>query len=384
MQRLLLTIAAFGSAACLPPAEDAGQVDSSATDTAGEDPTESDGDSTAADGTEGEPPVDSSVDWSFEVDPQGRVYDMVRSPDGIVLVIQSEDSGEPGAVLREYGSDMELLWSKGVPSGQIRDLDALGDGMYLLAGRMKMDDGDHPSLWLQSCCDAFDDVMSLIDAMPSDVPVDATFAEPLAEVVLAGVEVDGIMPTTMFQMPLELTPKTNLGPQSLVVIDDATTASGSLLLQVEQDGNPALYEVAPDGTGTLTMLDELAVPVGSGEDLTLLTLGDEALGLQPYGGGAVVPVAMPGFEPGAFVVDRRERFAFAYSEAQPEGGSLVHVVEFGEDGVVLRELDLPRQRYVDGRPTALVVGEDDAIYVATRENNEGSLHATFLHRIAPL
>jgi hypothetical protein len=191
--------------------------------------------------------------------------------------------------------------------------------------------------------------------------------------------------TTFMQASLELDPSSPLGPFDFTVLDGARTPSGNLLLQASEGGAAyLLYEVEPDGTGSGYGPGQLTTLVGSGDDLTLMTFGPEQVAIQPYAGGAVVPVAIPGFAFETSVADRRARFAIAHEEYDPAGSSTAHLTEFDEDGVVARTLVIPRFQYDYASPSAVAVGEDDAIYLAVHESEPGGLHATYLHRIAPL
>ncbi len=377
-------IAALASTACLPPAQDAGEAESTGVGDGGlgssdthEDTDEATRGSEGTDGgATGTVPADPSVDWSLELDSTVSIHRMIRSPAGVVAVLQGEDSAE----LVEVSAGMEIWWSRDLFDSWVADIEALGGGTYVLAGHNVMVDVPVATAWRMSSGDPGYTVSSPLGAaMPGAFVV----LEPHGDGFFVAFD-DGSPTAGFMRLTGDLTIPTELEPQGFRVLDGEVTSMGNVLLQASEGGGAdLLYEVAVDGTGSGYGPGQRTMLVGEGEDLTLLTFGNEQLGIQAYDGGAVVPVAVPGLSLESFAVDRRERFAFAF-RMEEAGGSTVHVTEFDETGAVLRELVLPSLYHDQASPTALAVGADDAIYVAVAEDDGAGANATVLHRIAPL
>lgn len=388
MQRpLLIALVALAPSACLPAPKDAGQAESVGADT---DPDPTTGNFTAGSSTSpddgasetGPAPEDpgTDVEWSLELDATGSIFRMIRSPDGVVAVLQANDPLAPSAELFEVTADMDVAWSKPLPDSWVADLDPVGGGGYLLAGQKVMAGMPVATAWRMSCCDDFEITSS---PLQNDVPAAFMVAELLDDGILLAIEDDSDV-ASFIRITFELSVYEPIGSLPLQVLGGARTPSGDVALRGSEGGDVyVLYEMASDGSGSAVGSSELTMLVGEDDGLALMTFGNEQLFIQPYEGGAILPVAVPGLSLASFAADRRERFAFAFSHEAPDGSATVHVSEFDETGAVLREIVIPGV-HGDAAPTAVVVGEDDAIYVAVREDDLGGGAATILHRIAPL
>jgi hypothetical protein len=395
MQRPLLVMitVALGSAACLPPAEDAGQVDPTESDgTDGEATSTSAGDESS--GNDGAPPVDAAFEWTLELEPDLFVVGMVRTPDGILVSFQSDPSlPEPYAEVREYSSSMELLWSQPLPSASVWELEVLGDGEFMVAGLSGESGSFQPTVWRLSCCS---EMTSQTYPHESEYPW-VTGADLHEDGLLLAINVDtGIEPwateTTFLQIPLELGPATELGTASIDVRQTARASSGVVVLLVT-GGNvsDSLSELGPGGPdGHSYGIGQRMVLVGKGDELTVMSLLEDEVQIQPFGGrdglidGEWVSVSTPGFAAyyDTFVVDRHERVVLVHHEDEPDGSNL-SLVEFDDDGVVARSLIIPHL-HAFASSTAVAVGEDDAIYVAVSESDLEGSSAQYIHRIAAL
>lgn len=198
---------------------------------------------------------------------------------------------------------------------------------------------------------------------------------------------DGEVPASFVQTePHTLAPASFEGSLDMRVLDASRTPGGNVILQASEGGDAhLLYEVEHDGTGSGWGPGQLTTLVGEDDGLRLMSFGNEEIAIEELAGGPVVPVPVPGFSPQrAFVADGRVRLVFAHDQEDPAGGSSVHLTEFTDDGQVSRTLVLPHPQHPYATPTAIAVGEDDAIYVAVAEHDGGGQATTWLHRITPL
>lgn len=383
MQRLsiVMTALALALGGCLPLPEDAGEVE----------PTESDGGAsgmdTGASGTADDTsetddgtPAEAELDWTLELTSGGYINRMLRSPNGIVLVLQADPTA-PEVEVREYSSTMELLWSQTLPNAGVGDLDALGGGEYLATGATIMSGTTVPTAWRVSCCSAV---------------ASQTYPQELdnSSIVVAELREDGIFlaiqrnlyDATFLLTPPELAPAVTLASPPLTIYNGATTPSGNVLLRIDGGDTDMLYEVQPDGTGAGIGFGGITALVGTGDELTLMTFGEEQVEIQPFGADAWVSVAIPGFNHAydEFVFDRHDRVVLVRSEGDPGEPTTLILTELGEDGVVARTLAIPHLQHEYASSSGVVVGEDGAIYLAVTESGPGEPIASYLHRIAPL
>lgn len=389
MQRLITVITGLSLAGCLPPPKDAGEVedtDSDGATAATDDGATDDGatdDGATDDGgtaTDGEPP-EAEVEWTLELDPSGYIARMVRSPDGIVLAFQS-DPLAPSTEVMEYSSAMALLWSQTLPDAGVTDLDALGGGEYLVAGATSMGVGtSEPTAWRVSCCSA-------VTSQTYPQTVDQSWiavAEQRDDGIFLAIQ-SGPNEATFLLVPPALAPATTLATAPLSIFNGATTPSGKVLLRTDGGDVDLLYEVEPDGSGAGFGFGGFTGLVGTGDELTLMTFGEEQVEIRRFDENTWVPVAIPGFNQpyDEFVVDRHDRVVLVHAEGEPGGPGTLYLTEFGDDGVVARTLAIPHVQYAHAASSGVAVGEDGAIYLAVNENDLAGQRATYLHRIAPL
>jgi len=400
---VVMITTALGLVACLPPAEDAGQVDPTGStsgggtsgsgtsdpgtggpdlETTGSDP----GDDSGGPGA----PIDPDMEWPLELDFDGYIFPMVASPDGVVGVLQGSLT-VTAAELFEVSSSMEVLWSRTLDDASIEALTPMGGGQYLLGGTIKMASGNTPTGWRLSCCVGSE--YTFFPLMPSENVASIAAIQPHAGGILmvASLAEGAGMLATFMQTELDFgyDLDSELGTYDGWVTGSARTPSDSVVVAAQVDGHYVFFEVALDGTITQSELDQLTTFVGSGDDLVLMTFGSQELHLEPYGGGPVVdvPISEIDFQTASFVWGRGEHFAFVHNFELPEGGSTMHLTEFDASGTVLRELDVPHMldEHSHCTPTAVVVGEDGAIYVAMNEHVSGGGPSNLLiHRIEPL
>lgn len=388
MQRSSILITSLALTACLrlPEGEDltdSGGSGTGASDAEGTDPGATD----AADGTTeaDDPPAGADIDWSLELGSGLSVFTMLRSPAGVVVVLQGDPYPETiHAEVVEVSSSMESLWSKTLAHAWVSDIEALGDGEYVLGGSAQADPMGPtlPTAWRLSCCA---EVVGQTYPQETDEPAWVSVAAPHGDEILLVID-HGQSSATFLHAPAALYPTTALGSVDFAVHVGARTQSGSVLLAGSRDGNDRLlYEVEPDGAGAEQGLGQPTALVGSGDDLTLMTFAAEQVGIRPYAGGAEVPVTIPGFDDEEYTpAARRERIVLAYRQVEPAGGTTTHVAEFDDDGALVRTLALPRLQHDYAAPTAVEVGEDDAVYVAVGESEPAGGRVVYLHRIAPL
>jgi hypothetical protein len=386
MQRLLIAIAALLPAACLPPAEDAGEVDPTGSSGGPEDdgtPGSGEGDESSESGGL---PAEVDIDWTLEIEPDLAIFRLLRTTDGVLVALQGDPSApEPYAEVREYTSDMTLAWSQPLPNATIVDLEDLGGGEYLAAGVSEVSGSSEPTLWRVSCCA---EVASQTYPHPSqygDVSVELRGSEILLMVLerMGSLSIDEV---TFLQIPLELGPATDLGMEYMTLKHAARTASDSVLLLVEAGDADMLSDYGPEGyTGGDGVGTRMAL-VGKGDELTVMSLLEDEVEIQPFGGGDEwVSVSIPGFAAyyDGFTVDRHERVVLVHMEYEDDGSSS-HLVEFDDAGVVVRSFTVPHVQYDYSSAELIAVGEDDAIYLGVGESTPGVGRAQYLHRIAPL
>jgi hypothetical protein len=383
MQRLLIAIAALVPAACLPPAEDAGEVDpTGSSGGAGDDGTPGSGEGDESGGV----PAEVDIDWTLEIEPGLYIFRLLRTTDGVLVALQSDPSApEPYAEVREYTADMTLAWSQPLPNATIVDLEDLGGGEYLAAGVSEVSGSSEPTLWRVSCCA---EVSSQAYPHPSeygDVSVELRGSEILLMVMerMGSLSLDEV---TFLQIPLDLGPATDLGMEYMTLKQAARTPSDSVLLLVEAGDVDTLADYGPEGyTGGHGEIGRMAL-VGKGDELTVMGLLEDEVVIQPFGGGDEwVSVPIPGFAAyyDGFTVDRHERVVLVHMEYEDDGSSS-HLVEFDDAGVVVRSLTVPHVQYDYSSAELIAVGEDDAIYLGVGESTPGVGSAQYLHRIAPL
>jgi hypothetical protein len=387
MQRLLsmITIAALVPAACLPPPEDAGEVD----------PTGSDGGTHGGEGSgsggedgsseSGGVPADADIDWTLEIEPGLSIVRLLRTANGVLVALHGDPSvPEPYSEVREYTSDMTLAWSRPLPNAAIVDLEDLGGGEYLAAGVSGDSGSFEPTLWRVSCCA---EVTSQTYPHPSDhadVSVELRGSDILLVIsVLTGsLSLDE---ATFLQIPLALGPAIDLGTEYLQVKQAARTPADSVLLLVEAGDADMLSDYGPAGYTGGYGVGTRMVLVGKGDELTVMSLLEDEVAIQAFGDDEWVSVPIPGFAAyyDAFAVDRHERVVLVHMEDDGEGSSS-HLVEFDDAGVVVRSLTLPHVQHDHSNAQLVAVGEDDAIYLGVTEGTPGVGTAQYLHRIAPL
>lgn len=382
MQRTTLVMTLLGSAACLPPAEDAGQVDPTESGSAGDTvATTAPSDETSG-ADDAPPPGDADIESSIEIEPELRVVHMIRAPDGILVALAGE-AAEPGSYyseVRAYSSSLELSWSQQLPDALISDLEDLGGGEYLAAGSSGAD--LDATLWRLSCCGESSSHTYLqgtpnLWVVGADLHGDGIF-----------LAVGGLEQTALLHVPLELGPATDLGTEHQWVYQSASTPSGTVLLRVDAGDFDGLDEIGPDGPLGGFAIDERSALVGKGDELTLMSFDEDQVAIQPFGeeGDEWVTVPTPGFAAyyDDYVVDRHERVVLIHREDEPDGSSSATIVEFDDDGVVARTLGVPRLQYDGVYPNVVTVGEDHAIYVALTEQTPDVGSVQYIHRIAPL
>lgn len=394
MQRLFLTVvAALVPTACLPPPQDAGEAETTGSESGGASGSSDDATTGADSGGESagaEGPLDPDMEWPLEldVDPNAYIYPMVASPDGVVAVLQGQATTTE---LFEVSSSIELLWSRTFDDTAIDALTPMGGGQYLLGGTVMMASGNTPSAWRLSCCVGSE--YQTFPLMPSDSPATIAAIEPYAGgIFMAASLVEGAGELAAFmRTELDFFPdlESELGTYEGFVMGSARTPSGGVMVTVMANGHYMRYEVALDGTVTESELDQLTALVGSGDDLMSMTFGSHELHLQPYGGGpeVEVPISEIDFQTAGFVYGRGEHLAFVHDFSLPGGGSTMRLTEFDESGTVLRELDIPHtlDDHSHCLPSAVAVAEDGAIYVAMNEYvPDGGATAVLIHRIDPL
>lgn len=361
--------------ACLPLPEDAGEVDEPTgssgqlppDETSAGDPTDTSGD-----------PADES-EWSLELEPGTTIMQMVRSPSGVVLVLQS-DPIAPAATVMEISSTMDPLWSIDLPTAWVSDLAALDDGTYVMAGTSAPMDTTVPTAWRLSCCGNLDQT---VEFPANDELSGFVVSQPLADGLLLA-HTNGAQ-TEVIRTTLDLVTQWS-DTLPFFAWSGAPTSTGSVILAGSEGGAAHLiYEIEPDGPGLGVGNGQNQAPVGAGPELVLMTAGYEQVWFEPHDGGAVVAAALPGFTGFEYVADRKDRFGLAFSVTE-DTGSTAHVAEFGADGAVLREFVVPPLALDYVTPSAVAVGDDDAIYVATYEVTLGGGAAVIprLYRFAPL
>lgn len=382
MQRTTLVMTLLGAAACLPPAEDAGQVDPTESGSAG------DGAATTAAGDESSggdgapPPGDADLDATIEIEPNLSVVHMIRTSDGI-LVALAGDTGGPGSYyseVRAYSSSLELSWSQQFPGALISDLEDLGGGEYLAAGSAGMELA--ATLWRLSCCSE-----SASQAYLQGTPnVWVVGADRLGDGIFLAV--GGQDQTALLHVPLELGTATDLGTEHQWVYQTASTPAGTVVLRVDAGDFDGLDEIGLDGPMGGFAIDPGSALVGKGDELTLMSFDEDRVEIQAFGeeGDAWVTMPTPGFAAyyDDYVVDRHERVVLIHREEEPDGSASATLVEFDDDGVVARTLRVPHLQYDGMTLDVVTVGEDHAIYLALTEQTPDADRVQYIHRIAPL
>lgn len=388
---LLMIIAALGPAACLPPAEDAGEVDP--TESSGADggaPTTGSDDEPS--GTDGVPSADAVFDWSLELEPDLYVLSMIRTPEGVLVALQTDLSmPDPVTEVREYSSSMELLWSQSFSGGLVLDLEAIGDGEFLATGLSEVSGSFLPTVWRVSCCTettsqsypALDEYFWIIGADLRDDGLVLAVHAP-------GSAFDLFGETSFLLVPLDLGPATDLGIQTSNTRQIARTPSSTVLVREDCGSGDCISELGVDGGfgsgGRLWLL-------GKGDELTLLRFGEDQVEIMPYTEpeGLIenewVTVPTPGFAQyydESYLLDRHTRSVLVHREDEPDFSSDLHLVEFDDDGTVVRSVSIPHLQHETIGSIAMAVGEDDAIYIAVDESELGGEQSHYLHRIAPL
>lgn len=388
MQRVLtMMIAALVPAACLPPPEDAGEVDPTETSGAdgGASVTGSDDESSGMDGA---PPADVDLDWSLELDPGLWVLHMTRTPQGVLVAFRS-DPGAPApyAEVREYSSTMELLWSAPLPNATISDLEVLGDGEVLAVGTSGGFGELVPTAWRLSCCAA-----AVVQSYPQDpyyanISAAALRGDGILLVIHRSGD-DGHPVSDLVQVPLSLSPATSVELLPISIYEAARMADGNVLLRGRGhlDSSTFFYEVGPEGVDEGFSFGGAFGMIGKDDELTLMSFAEDVVAVQPFGENEWVQVPVPGLvaDDGRFRLDRHARVAFVHGEGDSVGPSTLTLTEFDDDGVVARTLTIPHLQYEHADAHAIAVGEDDAIYLAVGESELGVGAAEYLHRIAPL
>jgi hypothetical protein len=382
VQRTLSTLIALSSlTACLPLPKDAGEAES--TDSAGSDGGNTDAADETASG--GPPSSDPSIDWSLELElePDMYVARMIRSPDGIVIALQ-EGSYAPFVELREYSSSMELLWSQTIPDAGIADLDALGGGEYLVSGTTNIGEGlvGSPGVWRVSCCA---EVVSQSYPQLEDSAWVRVAERHNDGLLLVVVEQSGV--SRLVQAPLpELVPAIDLDMLPAEVWDGASTPAGDLIVRVDAGDGSLFFEIG-DEIGTGFGFGQLTALVGTGDELTFMTFGEDEVEMERHGSDEWVTASVPGFAAAydPFVLDRHDHLVIVHQQGDPsEGPTTLVVTELTDDGTVVRTLELPHLQYELAGASGVVVGEDGAIYVAASESEIEGERVTVLHHIAPL
>ena len=385
MRRLLpVVITALCPVACLPPPEDAGQVDPTESDDAGGE-TMSTGEGDESSGTSGAPPPEADIEATVELEPDLFIVRMMRTQDGVLVALMG-DPVEGYYEVREYSTSLELLWSLPMPGATITDLEDLGGGEVLAVGSSDTPGGWSPTAWRISCCSA---------------PVSQQYPQDIDESSIIGAELrgDGLLyaiqgagrSTVLVEVPMALAPTTEVELLDDVVYDAVRTPAGTVLLRVDAGDGDLFYEVETDGIHGGTGYGGyggLTIMVGKGDDLTFMTFGEEEVAIMPYGGDGStwVEIPIPGFvaDYDAFTADRYERLVVVHGESDGDEASPLVLTEFADDGTTARALSIPPVQYDRVSPMLVAVGEDQAIYLATSENDAGVPGRGYLHRIAPL
>lgn len=381
MRRLTILLLSLGATACLPPPQDAGEVDESSDGSGGGPGGDSGTGETMGDPTETTDPSETTGDpgmgaeWSLELEPDTTSFLMVRSPNGVVLVLQSDPSA-PEATVMEISSSMQQLWSIDLPTAWVSDLTALDDGTYVLAGTSAPAGTVLPTAWRLSCCGNLD---LAVEFPAGDEPSGFMVAQPLAEGLLLA-QSDG-METEVMRTTLDLVPEWS-ATLPFYAYGGAPASAETVLLAGLEGTAHLLYEIGADGPGVSWSDGQSHYPVGTGEDLVLMTPGFEQVWFEPHDGGDVVAVSLPEFTDFEYVVDRRERFGLAFRITE-ESGSIVHLVEFDAAGTVFRDIVVPPDSSDHIAASAVAVGTDDAIYLAVYEVSPGTVTIPRLLRFAP-
>lgn len=373
VRRSFFLVLSLSTLACLPPPQDAGEVD---------EPTGSSGQLPPDETSTGDPTNTSgdSVDepeWSLELEPGTTINQMVRSPSGVVLVLQSDPTA-PEATVMEISSTMDPLWSIDLPTAWVSDLAALDDGTYVMAGVSAPLGTPVPTAWRLSCCGNLDQA---VEFPTGDELSGFVVSQPLAEGLLLAHS-NGTQ-TEVMRTTLDLVTQWS-STLPFYAHGGAPTSTGTVLLAGTEGGSATLiYEIEADRPGLGMSNGQNQYPVGAGPELVLMTAGYEQVWFQPHDGGAVVAVPLPGFTGFEYVADRKERFGLAFSVTE-DTGSTAHVAEFAADGAVLREVVVPPLSLDYVTASAIVVGTDDAIYLGTYEITPGNSVIPRLYRFAPL
>lgn len=385
MQRTNTLITCLALTACVPLPKDAGWVEEPTdTGTAGASDTDAEATADAATETDGAP-AEADIEWSLQIDGGRGIFALERAPEGVAAVLQGDPQIIDDTELVAISTTMDPLWSVTLSYATIHDLDVLGGDEYLVVGASSGSAGGdvNPTAWLYHCCD---DLWIQPHPQPTGGPAAIIAAVSHSDGIFMVID-DGELPTSFVQTePHALAPTSLEGSLDMRVLDASRTPGGNVLLQASEGGDAhLLYEVEHDGTGSGWGNGQLTTLVGEDDGLRLMTFGNQEVAIEQLAGGPVVPVPIPGFsQQRAFVADGRVRFAFAHDQEDPAGGSTVHLTEFADDGVVARTLALPHQQHPYATPTAIAVGEDDAIYLAVAEHDGANQTTTWLHRIAPL
>lgn len=381
----ILMLAALLPTACLPPAEDAGEVD----------PTESDGGTQGGEGSSsgagddasesGGVPADVDIDWTLEIEPGLAIVRLLRTPDGVLVALQGDPAApEPYAEIREYRADMSLAWSQPLPNASVVDLEDLGGGEYLAAGTSGSSDSAEPTLWRVSCCA---EPTSQVYPHPSDyglvsVELRSDHILLMVTVLMGSLSLDE---ATFLQIPLDFGPAIDLGTEYMTLKHAARSSTDSVLLLVQAGDFDMLSDYGPEGyMGGYGELGRMAL-VGKGDELTVMGLLEDEVVIQPFGADEWVTVPTPGFAAyyDGFAVDRHERVVLVHMEDEGDG-TTSHLVELDDAGVVVRSLTLPHVQHDNSSAEIVAVGEDQAIYLAVSEYASGVGGTQYLQRIAPL
>ena len=380
MKRTTLLMTWLGSVACLPPAEDAGQIDPTESGDAGGTTASSDESS----GTNGvTPPVGADIEATLELGSDHAIVRMIRTQNGVLAAVQSFAPGDIGAEVREYSPSLELLWSVPLPGASVYDLEDLGGGEFLAVGSSATPDGESPTAWRISCCH---------DPVSQQYPQDPDYAwiiaaEPRGDGLLLAI-VSGFQDAVLLQVPLALAPATEVDLVDAIVYDAVLTPQDTVLLRVDGGDGDLFYEVEEDGLHGGTGYGERTILLGKRDDLTFMRFGEGEVAIMPYGGSGSdwVEIPTPGFVASydEFTADRHERLVIVHGETDVDDVSPLALVEFDDDGTTARTLGIPPVQYERIGLPVVAVGEDQAIYLGTSEHDEGGQGMGYLHRIAPL
>jgi len=375
MNRSTFLLPLLGAIACDPLPKNAGEVDTD-TDT-GASATDS------ADSGDRPPPFPTQ---GFSLGEGQLITHLVASDLGVVAVILAGEAPYDITVT-EYDATMTEAWSLSLGEGDIRDLAALPEGGFVVGGA----EGTTAAAWRLSCCGTIEDQQQY--PTMSGAPAAITVAQPLAGGVFL-VRDAGAFEPDFISADLDLVPVTVTTAPGFSVVDGAVSPSGTVILSASEGGEAHLiYEVEPDGTGSGVGPGEAFRLVGTGADLTMVTLSNpDGINVRDWESGPVIAVNVPDMvtlPSHTFEADRREHYAIAHPVEHADINQVfTHLAEFESDGTLIRQGSLAGGGQLVVEPAAVAIANDGATWVATKESPTGAEMlpnvAGMLQRLQPL